>query len=181
MNQENNPMLQGVNIFDEKLVNKTGLGCGVDITQTIGEGNCKTQILDFRLLKNVEAVEIDTRRELDKFNLTGEDYTHMTNQLNSSLVGKIGATVLKMAFGRELNASFNRDMAQTDDYEYGVSMIILKNYALNIKPALYSSLRNLIGALAWKEINATDEDDRTNKVKIKDLFKKYGTHVAAYP
>lgn len=181
MNQENNPMLQGVNIFDEKLVNKTGLGCGVDITQTIGEGNCKTQILDFRLLKNVEAVEIDTRRELDKFNLTGEDYTHMTNQLNSSLVGKIGATVLKMAFGRELNASFNRDMAQTDDYEYGVSMIILKNYALNIKSALYSSLRNLIGALAWKEINATDEDDRTNKVKIKDLFKKYGTHVAAYP
>ena len=40
----------GVNIYDDKLVNKTGLGCGCDITGEIG--NCKTQILDFEKLKN---------------------------------------------------------------------------------------------------------------------------------
>lgn len=60
MNQENNPMLQGVNIFDEKLVNKTGLGCGVDITQTIGEGNCKTQICMVKAL-----IGTRTARKLD--------------------------------------------------------------------------------------------------------------------
>ena len=51
----------GVNIYDDKLVNKTGLGCGCDITQTIG--NCKTQILDFELLKNVG---IKSRYDMEK-------------------------------------------------------------------------------------------------------------------
>ena len=69
----------GVNIYDDKLVNKTGLGCGCDITQTIG--NCKTQILDFELLKNIGGIEVDPTQEehrilacLEYMNLTTHSY-----------------------------------------------------------------------------------------------------------
>lgn len=172
--------LQGVNIYDDNFVNKSGLGCGCDITQTIGMENCKTQILDFDLLKEVGGIECDGTQERLKTSITGEDYTKMTQTLNSCLSGNIGAKITGLSFSRNLSSSLKSTKEQLDIYEYGMTMILQKMYALNIKPALYSELRNFVGLLAWNEINATNEDTskRTDKSNMKALFQKYGTHVS---
>jgi len=166
----------GVNIYDDKLVNKTGLGCGCDITQTIG--NCKTQILDFELLKNVGGIEIDSTQEKVKIIRTAKSYSEMTKQVNSCLANSIALDFIGMAFGHNLYASLGEKTKKLDIYEYGMTMIVNKMYALNIKPALYSHLKDFVGLLAWNEINATDETDRTNISNIKKLYKKYGTHIS---
>ena len=88
MSEQISACLQGVNIYDDKLVNKTGLGCGCDITQSIGLGNCKTQILDYELLKNVGGVELDPTQALYKISRTGSDYTKMTKEINTTLAGR---------------------------------------------------------------------------------------------
>lgn len=167
----------GVNINDDKFVNKTGLGCGCDITQEIG--NCKTQILDFELLKNVGGIEVDPTQEKVKIIRTGENYIEMNNQINSCLANSMALEFVDMAFGWNLNALLGNKTKQLDIYEYGMTMIVNKMYALNIKPSLYSHLKDFVGLLAWNEINATDEEDRdTNIEKIMKLYEKYGTHIS---
>lgn len=178
MSEQISACLQGVNIYDDKLVNKTGLGCGCDITQSIGMGNCKTQILDFDLLKNASGIEADSTRARYKISRTGSDYASMTQEINSCLAGKFGFNVLGMAFGWNLDSSLNSKTKQLNIYEYGTTLIINKMYSLNIKPALYSHLKDFVGLLAWNEINATNEADRTDKSKIKSMYKKYGTHIS---
>ena len=178
MSEQVSACLQGVNIYDDKLVNKTGLGCGCDITQSIGLGNCKTQILDYELLKNVGGVELDPSQALYKISRTGSDYTKMTKEINTTLAGKLGFDFLGMAFGWNLENSISVKTNQLDIYEYGTTMIVNKMYSLNIKPVLYDHLKDFIGLLTWNEINATDETDRTDKKKMKELFKKYGTHIS---
>lgn len=167
-------------IYDDKYVNKTGLGCGCDITQEIGMGNCKTQILDFELLKDIGGIEIDTTQECIKTTRSGEDYTQMTNSINKCLAGNIKLGVEGLSFGWNLNCSLNKKVEQKDIYEYGMTMILQKMYALNIKPALNNQLRNFIPPLVWNEINATTqcESSRVDKSKIKPLFEKYGTHIS---
>ena len=98
MSEQISACLQGVNIYDDKLVNKTGLGCGCDITQSIGLGNCKTQILDYELLKNVGGIEVDTNQERHKIIRTGENYEQMTNEINSCLAGSIKLGVPGLSF-----------------------------------------------------------------------------------
>ncbi len=166
----------GVNINEDKFVNKTGLGCGCDITGEIG--NCKTQILDFELLKKVGGIEIDTNQERHKITRTGEDYERMTNEINSCLAGSIKLGVPGLSFGWNLSSSLNSKFQTLDIYEYGMGMIVQKMYALNIKPGLLCNLKDFIGLMAWNEINATGEYDRKNITKIKDLYRKYGTHVS---
>lgn len=178
MSEQISACLQGVNIYDDKLVNKTGLGCGCDITQSIGLGNCKTQILDYELLKNVGGVELDPTQALYKISRTGSDYTKMTKEINTTLAGRLGFDFLGMAFGWNLENSISVKTNQLDIYEYGTTMIVNKMYSLNIKPVLYDHLKDFIGLLTWNEINATDETDRTNKEEMKKLFKKYGTHIS---
>lgn len=176
MSEQISACLQGVNIYDDKLVNKTGLGCGCDITQSIG--NCKTQILDFNLLKNVGGIEVDTTQEKIKVVRTGENYSEMNKQINACLANSATLDFVGMAFGWNLNASLNHKTKQLDIYEYGMTMIVNKMYALNIKPALYSHLKDFVGVLAWNEINATDEADRVDINKIMKLYEKYGTHIS---
>lgn len=178
MSEQISACLQGVNIYDDKLVNKTGLGCGCDITQSIGLGNCKTQILDYELLKNVGGVELDPTQALYKISRTGSDYTKMSKEINTTLAGRLGFDFLGMAFGWNLENSISVKTNQLDIYEYGTTMIVNKMYSLNIKPVLYDHLKDFIGLLTWNEINATDEKDRTNKEEMKKLFKKYGTHIS---
>ena len=178
MSEQNSKCLQGVNIYDNKLVNKTGLGCGCDITQSIGLENCKTQILDFELLKNVGGVELDPTQALCKISRTGSDYTKMTKEINATLAGKLGFDFIGMAFGWNLENSLSAKTNQLDIYEYGTTMIVNKMYSLNVKPALFSQLKDFVGLLTWNEINATNENNRTDKKKIKELFKKYGTHIS---
>ena len=168
---------QGVNIYDDSLVNKTGLGCGCDVTQSIGVGACKTQILDFDLLKTVGGVECETSRKLIKKDETGENYSKMTEKINLSLTGKVKAAFMGLAFGRTLDSHVGSTTGHSDDYEYGTSMIYQKLYTLNIKPSLLSHLKDFIPILAWNEINATDSNNRTNKDEIKKIFGKYGTHL----
>lgn len=178
MSNQISACLQGVNIYDENLVNKTGLGCGCDITQSIGMGNCKTQILDFELLKNVGGIELDATQSRCKISRTGEDYAKMTQEINAGLVGKVGFNFLGMAFGWNLENSLSTKTNKLDIYEFGTTMIVNKMYALNIKPALYNNLKDFVGLLAWNEINATNESNRTDKGKIKKLYEKYGTHIS---
>lgn len=171
--------LEGVNVYDDNLVNKTGLGCGCDITQVIGAGNCKTQILDFEKLKEVGGVELDNNQESLKIYRTGKDYSSMSKEVNSILAGKIGLDLDVIKFGYNLDASMKSAIKQTDIYEYGMTMILQKKYALNIKPALYSHLKDFVGVLAWNEISGSaDPQNKTNKEAIKQLFKKYGTHIS---
>lgn len=177
MNNENLPNLQGVNVYDDKLVKKTGFGCGCDITQEIANNNCKTQILDYGLLKNVGGIEVDDRQERVKTIQTGEDYSRMSNSINRTLAGSIGISFGEIAFSKNLEISVNSKTTQLDIYEYGMTMILQKMYALNIKPVLLSSLKEFVSPLVWSDINATGKDDRTNKADIKQIFKKYGTHI----
>lgn len=170
--------LQGINVYDDKLVNKTGLGCGCDITQEIGMGNCKTQILDFELLKQVGGIEIDTTQECLKITRTGKDYSQMTKIINSCLSGKLTVEIPGLSFGWNLNSSLKSKTEQLDIYEYGMTMILQKMYSLNIKPALYSQLKNFVGLMAWNDINATGKNSRTNESDIKTVFDKYGTHIS---
>lgn len=177
MDELNNNKSLGLDVYDDKLVNKTGLGCGCDITQNIANGNCKTQILDFEKLKENGGVEIDTKSECISADITGEDYSKMTDKINSKFVGKIGASFLSMAFGGNLNTSLNGTIDQLDIYEYGMSMILNKTYSLNIAPSLLPDLRDFVSFKARNEINATFEKNRTDKNEIKTIFKNYGTHI----
>lgn len=175
---ENSILKSGVDIFDDNIVNKTGLGCGVDITQTIGEGNCKTQILDYDKLVKDHAVECDVRKELCKKDITGSDYDSMTQSINSTLAGGIGASFLNIAFHKHLDVTLSHCTKNLDIYEYGMSFLILKNYSLNIKASFISSLRNYMDTNAWEEINASGQKTRTDKEEIKKIFSKYGTHIS---
>ena len=177
MNDNQRQAFLGVNLYDGKFVNKTGLGCGCDITETIGEQNCKTQLLDFARLRECAGIEIDPYEKCVRTIITGSNYREMTNNMNASLVGRIGASFMNIAFGRTLNFATKRSEKQIDIYEYGMNLLIRKMYALNIKPELLCNLREFISEKAWEEINATNMTDRTNKDKIKELFKKYGTHI----
>lgn len=61
-------------------------------------------------------------------------------------------------------------------------MVIRKMYALNIKPYVQDLLRDYIPAEVWNEINATDVSNpssagRTDRQRIIELYRKYGTHV----
>ncbi len=171
--------LQGVNVYDDKIINKTGLGCGCDITQVIGAGNCKTQILDYSLLKQAGGVELDNTQESLKIYRTGKDYSSMSKEVNTILAGKMGFDLKVISFGFNLDASLKSATKQTDIYEYGMTMIIQKKYALNIKPGLYSHLKDFVGVLAWNDISGNaDPQNKTNKDAIKQLFKKYGTHIS---
>ena len=166
----------GVNIYDDKLVNKTGLGCGCDITGEIG--NCKTQILDFEKLKNAGAVEIDATQEKLKIIRTGENYAEMTKNVNGALANGCALDFVKMAFSWNLSSSLKSKTRSLDIYEYGVTMIVNKMYAMNIKPEMYSQLKNFISDTAWAEINATGDVNRTDISKIMKLYEKYGTHIS---
>lgn len=183
MNDEKMTAKRTVNTSDAKLVVKTGLGCGVDITGILGTNDSvKTQILDFSQLVNSELVEIDDSENLNSTELKATNYEQMTNKINSSLAGKISLGVKGLAFGFNLKNTFSSSVVQTDDYEYVEKMIIRKMYALNIKPSIFSNLRSYISAEAWNEINATDLNDpnsqvRLDKARIKEVYKKYGTHV----
>ena len=175
------PQLQGVNIYDDKLVNKTGLGCGCDITQEIGMGNCKSQILDFDMLKSFDGVELDNTQEYYKTVRTGEDYTSMSQKLNVCLSGSVKAGIKNLfSFGWNLSTSLERKTNQLDIYEYGMTMILKKMYALNIKPSHCSNLKTYISLFTWNELDATGKSsaERTDKAKIKSLFRKYGTHIS---
>lgn len=170
--------LQGANIYDDKIVNKTGLGCGCDITQEIGSGNCKTQILDYDLLQQVGGIELDPTQERYDITRSAESYTQMTDELNSSLAGNMNFNIAGLRFGWNLNNLLKSKINQLDIYEYGVTMIIQKMYSLNIKPSLLTRLKDFIGILTWDEINATNETNRTDIAKIKQLYVKYGTHIS---
>ncbi len=166
----------GVNIYDDQLVNKTGLGCGCDVTQEIG--NCKTQILDFEKLKNAGLIEVDSTQEKIKIVRTGENYSEMTKNVNACLANSAKLDFVGMAFGWNLNSSLNRKTKQLDIYEYGMTMMVNKMYALNIKPEAYGRLKEFISDAAWAEINATNESNRTDVAKILKLYEKYGTHIS---
>lgn len=170
--------LTGINIYDDNLVNKTGLGCGCDITKTIGMENCLTQILDFELLKEDNAIECDSTGQSMVVTKTGEDYARMTENINSCLAGNIKIGAGKLSFGLNLSSSLKFQTEQLDIYEYGVTMDIRKMYALNIKPAFTKLLKCYVGMLAREEIDATKKSDRTDKTEIKAVIKKYGTHIS---
>lgn len=182
MSEEQFANRRTVNTEDSNLVVKTGLGCGVDITGNLG-GNesVKTQILDYDLLVKNGLVEIDDSENIYNINRSGENYEKMTNTINSSLAGKIALGVKGLSFSYNLKSAFSKSTVQTDTFEYAENMIIRKMYALNIKPALFSHLRAFIPVVAWNEINATDPNlyspIRTDKGRIKEVYKKYGTHV----
>ena len=169
--------LQGANIYDDKIVNKTGLGCGCDITQEIGSGNCKTQILDYDLLQQVGGIELDPTQERYDITRSAESYTQMTDELNSSLAGNMNFNIAGLRFGWNLNNLLKSKINQLDIYEYGVTMIIQKMYSLNIKPSLLTRLKDFIGILTWDEIYATNEINRTDIAKIKQLYVKYGSYI----
>ena len=180
----NKPMtLKTVNTNDVNLVSKTGLGCGVDITGVLGTNeSVKTQILDYNLLVQKALVELDDAEMLYDVDRSGKDYSEMTNSINSCLAGKISLGVKGLSFGSNLSRSFNKSTKQVDIYEYAEKMIIRKMYALNVKPFVLDTLRDYIPTEVWNEINATDNANpssaaRLDKNRIKELYKKYGTHV----
>ena len=179
----NKPMtLKTVNTNDVNLVSKTGLGCGVDITGVLGTNeSVKTQILDYKQLVSQNLVEIDDAEMLYNVDRSGKNYSEMTNAINSCLAGAISLLVKGLSFGCNLSNAFNKkDSKHIDIYEYAEKMVIRKMYALNIKPQILIELRRFIPEAVWNEINATEEDDkskRLNKELIKNLYKKYGTHV----
>lgn len=175
--------LKTVNTNDVNLVSKTGLGCGVDITGVLGTNeSVKTQILDYNLLVQQALVELDDAEMLYDIERSGNDYSEMTHSINSCLAGKISLGVKGLSFGSNLSRSFNKSTKQVDIYEYAEKMIIRKMYALNVKPFVLETLRDYIPAEVWNEINATDNANpsslnRLDKNRIKELYKKYGTHV----
>lgn len=175
--------LKTVNTNDVNLVSKTGLGCGVDITGVLGTNeSVKTQILDYNLLVQKALVELDDAEMLYDVERSGKDYSEMTNSINSCLAGKISLGVKGLSFGSNLSRSFNKSTKQVDIYEYAEKMIIRKMYALNVKPFVLDTLRDYIPTEVWNEINATDNANpssaaRLDKNRIKELYKKYGTHV----
>lgn len=172
-----------VNTEDANFVLKTGLGCGVDITGVLGTNeSVKTQILDYGLLVRNALVEIDDVEMYYNIDRSGKDYSEMTNAINNSLAGKISLGVKGLSFGSNLNRSFSKSSKQVDIYEYAEKMVIRKMYALNIKPHVQDSLRDYIPAEVWNEINATDVSNpssagRTDRQRIIELYRKYGTHV----
>lgn len=170
--------LTGIDIYDDKLVNKTGLGCGCDITKVIGMGNCLTQILDYQALEDNEGIESDFTGQSIAVIKTGEDYAKMTESVNSCLAENMKIGAGKLSFSLNLSSSLKFKTEQLDIYEYGMRMDLHKMYALNIKPSLTKHLKPFVGMLALSEIEAPKESNRTDKSKIETIIKKYGTHIS---
>lgn len=178
MSNKVNINLKTVNTDDAKLVSKTGLGCGVDITGVLGTNeSVKTQILDYNCLVNKSLIEIDDSEMYYDIDRSGKNYSEMTTAVNNCLAGKIFLGVKGLSFGCSLNRSFSKTTKQVDIYEYAERMVIRKMYALNIKPHIQDSLRDYIQTEVWDEINATHSDSRTDIKRIMELYQKYGTHV----
>lgn len=165
-------------VIDGKTYSVLGLGNGCDITQTIGEGNVKKQILDLELLMKDKGIELDDTPALYKIYRTGNNYAEMTNALNKCLAGEMNFNLPEVAFGRNLYDILLKYEREMDIYEYGACMYVNKLASLTIKSQFHGQLKDYVTETAWSEINATDADNRTDKAAIKKLFEKYGTHVA---
>lgn len=175
--------LKTVNTEDDGLIKKSGLGCGVDITGILGTNeSIKTQIVDYNMLVRDGMVELDDSEESYNITRSGKNYTQMTENINLTLAGKIGFDLGDISFSRNLSSSFGKNTTTTDIYEYAETMVIRKMYALNFKPSVIDKLRNYIDGEAWKDINCTDAENpssevRLDKTRIKNVYKRYGTHV----
>lgn len=165
-------------VIDGKTYSVLGLGNGCDITQTIGKGNVKEQILDLELLMKDKGIELDDTPAPYKIYRTGRNYAEMTNVLNKCLAGEMNFELPEVAFGRNLDDIVIKNKREMDIYEYGVCMYVNKLASLAVNSQFHGQLKDYVTETAWSEINATDADNRTDKAAIKKLFEKYGTHVA---
>ena len=165
-------------VIDGKTYSVLGLGNGCDITQTIGKGNVKEQILDLERLMKDKGIELDDTPAPYKIYRTGRNYAEMTNVLNKCLAGEMNFELPEVAFGRNLDDIVLKNEREMDIYEYGVCMYVNKLASLAVNSQFHGQLKDYVTETAWSEINATDADSRTDKAAIKELFEKYGTHVA---
>lgn len=163
-------------VVDGKTYSISGFGCGVDITKEIG--NSKAQILDLELVMNADGIEVDATQEKVKIIRKGNNYVEMTNNINGALANGCALDFVEMPFGWHLSYSLESKARQLDIYEYGMTMLVNKMYALNVKQDLCSHLKDFIPAATWNEINATEDEDRTDISKIMELYEKYGTHIS---
>ena len=167
-------------VIDGKTYSVLGLGNGCDITQIIGKGNVKEQILDLELLMRDKGIELDDTPAPFKIYRTGRNYAEMTNALNKCLAGEMNFELPEVAFGRNLDNILLEHIShrEMDIYEYGACMYVNKLASLAVNPQFHGQIKDYVTETAWSEINATDADNRTDKAAIKKLFEKYGTHVA---
>ena len=156
-------------------MNIDGFGFGCDITQEIG--NVKGHILNLNALYEDGVIKLDEAKGKFKFGVQGLNYTEATNNLNQVLVGNV-ASMSSSAFLGNLDVQTHKQFKGLDIYEYGINMCINKLYELTVHPEFVSNLRKYVRESVWNELNATDVPDRTDKAAIKELYKKYGTHLA---
>lgn len=165
-------------VIDGKTYSVLGLGNGCDITQTIGKGNVKEQILDLELLMKDKGIELDDTPAPYIIFRKGNNYAEMTNALNKCLAGEMNFELPEVAFGRNLYDILLKYEREMDIYEYGACMYVNKLASLAIKSQFHGQIKDYVTETAWSEINGTDADNRADKAAIKKLFEKYGTHVA---
>jgi hypothetical protein len=155
-----------------------GFGSGVDITAPIAGENIKARVLNLELLYQDRGIELDNRSSKSKIYRYGKDYAEMNSNINQCLAGTLNHELPVMPFNHGLLMLSNRKIRECDIYEYGTCFLVNKQYALSVKSDFCAQLRDYVNEKAWEEINATNSVNRTDKVSIKNLFDKYGTHIA---
>lgn len=158
---------------------KMGLGHGTNAVSAIG--NCQIEILDYNLLKANDLVETDTNSEFRSIKIEGSSYQKVTEQVNNEFGLGVKGQVKKVSFDSTLSVTTSNAMENTDNYEYGIRILLSKVLGAKVKPC--NDLKSYILPNAACDINGksssngTPTNFPTTDVGIKRLFDKYGTHI----
>lgn len=153
---------------------KNGFGFGTDITKTIG--NKQSAILNFDKLQADGLLENDAYSDRRSYNIEGTSYSKVTEEVNQAF----GLDVAGEKFGNTLKSATGNKMENTDNYEYGIRIFLGKALGVTLKPVTDLSqyvqekaLYDIVGIA----VNGKVEYPSSDKNKLKELFKLYGTHI----
>ena len=175
-------MLGSVNPQDAELVIKTGFGHGCDITGELGSNNCLAAILDYELLKQAGNINVDDTPDSVVVDITGDTYEKTTQNINNTFGLGVGLTQAgSTPFHGNLSVATKNSMKNEDTYEYGIKMVINKQFSLALNPQVKADWKKYMLAEAWNNINGIAANGSplypSDPSSLKKLFLDYGTHL----
>lgn len=156
---------------------KMGLGHGTDSTLDIG--NKQEAILDYDLLYSQNLIDTDTYSKYKSINITASNYQKVTEEVNKAFSIGVNGKAKKVTFGNTVKVSTNNKMSNTDNYEYGVRILVSKILGANI--VADADIKKFILPAAFNAINGNSTDGAiaypSTPEGFEKLFSKYGTHI----
>lgn len=158
---------------------RTGIGHGANSVSEIG--NIQASILDYDRLKAENLVELEANSKYKSVKFEGSSYKKVTEQVNNEFGLGVSGKVKKVTFDSTLSVSTSNAMESTDNYEYGIRMLVSKVLGATLRPC--NNIKSYMYPDAACDINGKTPssgqptDFPTTDAGIKKLFDKYGTHL----